>query len=228
VDDHQDQESEDSIPEEKRKTHRRWPTVVALSALTVAALLILGLGFAAPAVVKEYSKEALVFEPTSVSIESFTSTGVQARFQGDFTLDASRVERKSVRDLGRIGTWIAREVETEESEIQVYLPEYGNILLGTATLPPIKVNIRDGHVNRIDILSDVKPGDFVEIRRVANDWLSGQLGQLRVQGMTTVDLKSGLFSLGSQTISESMVLQGQSLCIFPPPERVNTRDYLTD
>ncbi|KAK2763964.1 hypothetical protein FQN54_009583 [Arachnomyces sp. PD_36] len=217
VDDSQEQtESEDnSIPEEKKKSHRRWPTIVALSALTVAALLILGLGFAGPAVVKEYSKEALVFEPTQVSIESFTPTGVQARFRGDFMLDASRVQRKPVRDLGRAGTWIAREVETEESEIQVYLPEYGNILLGTATLPRIKVNIRDGHVNHIDILSDVRPGDFVEIRRVANDWLGGQLGQLQVKGIATVGLKSGLFSLGSQTISEALVLQDQDLPDFP-------------
>lgn len=218
VDDREDRtESEDSIPEEKRRSNRRWPTIVALSVLTFAALLILGLGFAGPAIVKEYSKEALVFEPTNISIDSFTATGVQARFQGVFMLDASRVQRKPVRDLGRAGTWIAREIETEESEVQVYLPEYGNILLGTATLPRIKVNIRDGHVNHIDFLSDIQPGDFLEIRRVANDWLGGQLGQLRVKGMATFGLKSGLFSLGSQTISELLVLQGQSLCSLSTP-----------
>lgn len=224
VEDAQDQtESENSIPVEKRKSPRRWPTIVALSALTLAALLILGLGFAGPALVKEYSKEALVFEPTNISIESFTATGVQARFQGDFVLDASRVLRKPVRDFGRMGTWIAREIETEESEIKVYLPEYDNILVGTATLPSIKVNIRDGHVNHIEFLSDLQPGQFVEIRQVANDWLSGELGQLRVKGMATVGLKSGLFSLGAQTISESLLLQGQSLCRLSTPESLLVR-----
>ena len=231
VEDRQEQDgasSSSSIPEEKRKNRWRWSTRVALTTLTFAAILILGLGFAAPAIVKEYSKEALVFEPTGISIESFTPTGVQARVKGTFVLDASRVQRKPVRDLGRVGTWIAREVETHESELQVYLPEYGNILLGTATLPPIKVNIRDGHVNLIDFISDVKAGDFVEIRKVANDWLDGNLGQLRVKGMADLSLKSGLFSLGSQSISESLVLQGQSLCslsVFPEEEDCWRVDY---
>ena len=209
---HQDQaESEDGIPKEKRNVPRRWPTILALSVLTLAALLILALGFAGPALVKEYSKEALVFQPTNISIESFTSTGVQARVQGDFVLDATRVLRKPVRDFGRAGTWIAREIETEETEVKFHLPEYDNILVGTATLPPIKVNIRDGHVNHIDFLSHLQPEDFAEIRHVANDWLGGKLGQLQVEGMVTVGIKSGWFSFGSQTISESLLLQGQSL-----------------
>lgn len=227
-DPHDQTESGNNIPEGKRNGQQRWPTIVALSALTLAALLILSLGFAGPALVKEYSKEALVFEPTNISIESFTATGVQARFQGDFVLDASRVQRKPVRDFGRIGTWIAREIETEESEIKVYLPDYDNILVGTATLPPIKVNIRAGHVNHIDFVSDLQPGQLVEIRQVANDWLSGQLEQLRVEGMTTVDLKSGWFSLGAQTISESLLLQGQSLCRLSTPERLHVRKLRTD
>lgn len=198
-------------PDGKGKSGHRWATIIALSTLCALVIAILGLGFAAPAVVEEYAKEAVVFEPTKLSIDSFTTTGVRARVQGTFTLDASRVQKKAVRDLGKAGTFIAREVETGESEVKVYLPEYDNLLLGTAKVPAIKVNIRNGHTNYIDFASDLEPGRFEGIRKIANDWLDGRLGRLEVKGIATVDVKSGIFKLGSQTISQSMVFEGQLL-----------------
>ena len=172
-------------------------------------IAILGLCFAAPAVVEEYAKEAIVFEPTNLSIDSFTTTGVKARIQGDFKLDGSRVHRKSVRDLGRAGTWIARAVESKQSYVEVYLPEYGGILLGTATVPPIVVNIRDGVTTHVDFLADLSAGDLDGLRRMANEWLEGRIGSLSVRGVADVPLKSGLFGLGTQTISETVVFRGK-------------------
>lgn len=125
---------------------------------------ILCLGFAAPAIVEEYAQQAVVFEPTKLSIDSFTAKGVKARIQGTFTLDASRVQKKSIADIGRLGTWIAREVETRESDVKVYLPEYDNVLMGIAIIPPLKVNIRNNNVNNIDFLTDLEPGDVNGIR----------------------------------------------------------------
>lgn len=193
----------------KGKRGRRWPTIIALTLLCLIITVILGLGFAAPAVVEEYAKEAVVFEPTDLSIHSFTSSGVKARIQGDFTLDASRVHKKPVRDLGRFGTWIARAVEIKQSTVKVYLPEYGNVLLGTADVPRVVVDIRNGHTTHVDFLSDLVAGDIDGIRRIASDWFEGRLGQLRVQGIAEVGLKSGLFSLGTQKISQSLVLKGR-------------------
>lgn len=194
---------------------RKWATIVSLTLLSLVFITILGLGFAAPAVVEEYAKQAMVFEPTDLSIDSFTPTGVRARIRGDFTLDGSRVHKKPVRDLGRAGTWIARAVESRKSTVKVYLPEYDDLLLGTAEVPPIKVDIRDGHTTHIDFKTDLEAGDLDGIRRIANDWLDGRLGQLRVQGKAEVGLKSGLFSLGTQSISQSLLFEGQSLyCPF--------------
>ena len=190
------------------KGQRRWATLISLSVLSVLVIAILGLGFAAPAVVEEYGKEALVLEPTSLSIDSFTATGVRARIQGGFVLDSSRVHKKPVRDLGRAGTWIARQVESGESEVKVYLPEYGNLLVGTAKVPPIKVDIRDGHYNHLDFLTDLEPGDVKGLRRIANDWLDGRLGSLAVKGIASVPLKSGIFKLGTQSVSQSMSFKG--------------------
>lgn len=193
------------------KGQRRWATIVSLSILSTLVIAVLCLGFAAPAIVEEYAKEALVLEPTSLSIDSFTATGVRARIQGDFVLDGSRVQKKSVRDLGRVGTWIAKEVESEESMVKAYLPEYSNLLLGTAIVPPIKASVQDGHYTHFDFLADLEPGDVDGIRRIAKDWLDGRLGSLVVKGVSSVALKSGIFKLGTHTLSQSILFQGEPL-----------------
>ena len=193
------------------KRGRRWPTVIAISFLGLVAIAILTGAFLAPAAVEEYAKEALVIEPTNLSIDSFTDTGVRARVQANFRRDASRVKNKDVRNVGRFGTWLAREIETKESKVQVYLPELGNILLGTAAIPRIVVDIRNGHTTGIDFLTDLEPGDIERLRQVANDWLEGRLPKVRVLGKANVGLKSGLISLGTQSIAESLEFEGQSL-----------------
>ena len=193
-----------------KRSPRRWPSIIAFSFLTALILVILGLGFAGPAAVEEYVKEATVFEPTALSIDSFTSSGVRARIQGDFKLDGSRVHKKSVRDLGRAGTWIARAVESKQSEVQVYLPEYGNLLLGIAIVPPIVVSIRDGVTTHVDFVTDLIAGEDLDgLRRIANDWLDGRIGRLSVRGFANVPLKSGIFALGEQTLSQTMVFEGK-------------------
>lgn len=192
----------------KGNRSRRWPTIVALTFLGLVIVVILCLGFAAPAVVEEYAKQAMVFEPTALSVDSFTSTGVRARIQGNFTLDGSRVERKAVRDLGRAGTWLARAVESKRSKVQVYLPEFDELLLGAADVPPVVVDVRDGHTTHIDFLSDLAAGDLDGIRRMANDWIDGRISHLSVKGVADVPLKSGIFSLGTQSLAQTIVFSG--------------------
>lgn len=200
-------------PKKKRKN---WPIIIAIVLLFLLVVTILGLGFAAPAVVKEYAKEAIVFEPTDLSVDSFTSTGLKVRVQGNFLLNASKVQKKPVRDLGRFVTWIMRAVKSRPSNLRVYMPEYGNILLGVAVIPSITVDVRNGHTTHVDFLSDLVPGDIDGIRQIANDWLQGRLGQIRVKGVVELILSSGIFSLGKSTLSESLVLQGQrSLAPLP-------------
>lgn len=198
-------------PSTSKKSARRWPTVVAVTTLAFLVIAIIAGAFFVPAVVEEYAKEALVIEPTSLSIDGFTTTGVTARVQAVFMMDASRVKNKHVRNLGRFGTWLAREIETKQSKVEVYLPEYDNILIGTAVIPRIVVDIRNGHGTGIDFLTDLAPGDLDGIRRVANLWLDGHLDKVRVLGKANVGLKSGLIPLGTQSIVESLVFEGQSL-----------------
>lgn len=194
---------------------RRWPSILALLILCLVAILIMIFAFFAPSVVEQYAQQAVVFEPTSLSIDSFTSTGVKARIQGDFTMDASRVKKKPVRDLGRFATWIASKAESGQSEVEVSLPEYGNVVLGTAKIPGIVVDIRNGHRTHVDFLSDLEPGNKDGIRRIANDWIDGRLGQLRILGKATVPVKSGLFSFGTQKISHEVLFAHDEVPTIP-------------
>ncbi|RDW60788.1 hypothetical protein BP6252_12171 [Coleophoma cylindrospora] len=197
------------------KGGRRWPTMIAVGTLGLVVVGILIGAFCAPAIVEEYAKESLVIEPTNLSIHSFTTTGVRARVQANFKLDASRVKSGTIRKLGRLGTWVAKEVESKEALVEVYLPEYGNVLIGTAVVPGIVVNIRDGRTTQIDFLTDLAPGDMDGVLRIANDWLEGRLDQIRILGKTDVVLKSGLIPLGSQKISESLVFEGNDIPAIP-------------
>lgn len=199
----------------KQNGARRWPSLVALLLLCLLVLLIIVLGFLGPAIVEDYAMQAATFEPTSLSIDSFTSTGVRARIQGNFKMDANKVKKKPVRDLGRFGTWIAREVESGASEVEVMLPAYGNVLLGTAHVPRIKVDVRNGHTTQVDFVSDLMPGNFEGIRRIAKDWIDGKLDSLRVEGRATVPLKSGIFSFGKQTISQSLHFRNKDVPAMP-------------
>ncbi|TVY73459.1 hypothetical protein LSUE1_G003340 [Lachnellula suecica] len=197
------------------KGKRRWPTIIAITFLGLIAVAIILGAFFAPAVVEEYAKEALVIEPTNLSIDSFTATGVTARIQANFRMDASRVKNKDVRNIGRFGTWIARKVETKETKVEVYLPELGGILIGTAAVPRVVVDIRNGYTTGIDFLTNLEPGNIEDLRQVANDWLDGHLGSVRVLSKANVGIKSGLFSLGTQSISESFQFEGNDLPTIP-------------
>ena len=173
------------------------------------------LGFLATEGIDEYAMQAAVFTPTKLSLDGLTDHGAKVVVEGDFRMDASRVERQSVRNLGRFGTWIAREAETGPTSVQVYLPEYGNILVGTANVPGIKVNVRNGHTTHISIVATVEPGSPDGIRNIANDWIEGRLGQITLKGKAEVPVKSGLINIGRQTVEQSLTFKGNDLPTIP-------------
>lgn len=188
----------------------RWPSIIALSLLSLAVLLILLGGYFAPQAVQEYSTQAANFKPTKLSIESFTDKGVVARIQGEFTIDASRVGRTSIRNFGRFATYIASEAETGDAEFEANLPERDGMILGTAKIPPIKVGVQNGDITFVDVLTKVKPGSSTGLKQIASDWIDGRLGQLRVQALAEVPLKTGIINLGKQSISQSLNFEGMA------------------
>lgn len=194
-----------------KKRSVRWPSVIAMIVLASLTLAVMIFAFIVPTALEEYAKEAVVVEPTNLSLESITSNGIRARVQANFRLDAQRVANEQVRRIGRAVTWVARELGTGETKIRVYLPEYNNILLGTADVPPLSVCIVDGYNNEVDFVADLTPGDADGIRTIANEWLKGKLDSVRIQGQADVQVSSGIIPLGTHSIVESMTFEGQSL-----------------
>jgi hypothetical protein len=207
--------SDSSSGLKKSSWRRRWPSILALVILCLVVLLIIIFAFLAPSVVERYAQQAVVFEPTSLSIDSFTADGVRARVQGDFFLDAKRVKDSTTRNLGRFGTAIARYAESGESEVEVSLPEYGNVVLGTAQVPKVVVDVRNGHTTHVDFLADVEPGEKEGLRRIANDWIEGRLGRLRILGKAKVPLRSGLLWFGKQDVKKEVVFEENDVPAIP-------------
>ncbi|KAK4895167.1 hypothetical protein LTR27_006776 [Elasticomyces elasticus] len=199
----------------KGKKKRRWPSILALAILCILVICIIVFAFLAPSITESYAQQAAVFKPLELSIDSFTTHGVKARVKGHFYMDARRVEKKSVRDLGRFFTYIANQAETGESEVEVSLPEYGNLVLGTARVPAVWVSIRNGHTTMVDVVADLRPGDVGGIRKVAEDFIRGRLGQVRVLGKADVPIKSGLISLGKQRLVQEMIFAGKDIPKLP-------------
>ncbi|KXX81205.1 hypothetical protein MMYC01_201399 [Madurella mycetomatis] len=193
----------------------RWPSVIAMMTLASLALAVMVVAFFVPAVVEEYAKQATVIEPTNLSLVSITSNGVRARIQANFRLDAQRVGNEHVRRVGKAATWLVGELGTEETKINVYLPEYDNILLGTASVPPLTVRIADGHNNAVDFVADLVPGDAEGIRAIANEWLEGKLDIVRIRGQADIQLKAGIIPLGTHSVVESLTFEANKLPRLP-------------
>lgn len=194
----------------KAKT-TRWPSIIAMMVMSLFAVTVMFSVFFLPVAVEEYAKQAIVLEPTNLSLESITANGVRARIQANFRLDGQRVGNEHVRRVGKATTWLVGSLATEETKINVYLPEYDNILLGTAAIPPLIVSIADGHNNAVDFVANLVPGDAAGIQMVANLWLEGRLETVRVLGKADVQLKAGVIPLGTHSIAESLSFEGQYL-----------------
>ncbi|KAM0338254.1 hypothetical protein ACHAPU_011379 [Fusarium lateritium] len=197
------------------KSSWRWPSIIAIVILGFIVILIIVLGFLIPPAVKEYAEKAAVVEPTNLSIENITSDGIRARIRANVYLDESRVDNKNSRRIGKAVTGIMRKLETKETTVNVYLPDYADALAGTAVIPPLVVDVVSGHMNEMDFVAEVNPGDPEHIRKIANDWLDGKLKQLKVVGKTKIHLQSGVFPLGSHDVAESMVFEANEIPSMP-------------
>ncbi|KAF5575578.1 hypothetical protein FPCIR_13100 [Fusarium pseudocircinatum] len=208
----------------------RWPSIIAMALLGIIVILIIILGFLVPPAVKEYAEKAAVLEPTNLSIENITSDGIRARIRANVYLDGSRVDNKNSRRIGKAVTGIMRKLETKETTVNVYLPDYADALAGTAVIPPLVVDVVNGHTNELDFVADVNPGDAEHIRKIANDWLEGSLKQLKVVGKTKVHLKSGIIPLGAHDVAESMVFEANEIPSMPNYniERMDLHDRPVD
>ncbi len=179
--------------------------------LCSAFLVVVVCAFIVPATVEEYGKRAIIIEPKGMSIDGFTRSGVRARVQAEFHVDADRCENRAMRTIGRLGMYLVHMVESDPTDVYVYLPEYDNLHVGTAKVPKMTASVRNGEVTHLDFLTDVSPGKITDIQRIADDWLKGRMGQLTVRGKADVPIKRGWIPLGTSSLAPTIVLEGQLL-----------------
>ncbi|KAM5351998.1 hypothetical protein ACJ41O_004721 [Fusarium nematophilum] len=212
------------------KSPWRWPSIIAMAILGILVILIIILGFLVPPAVKEYAEKAAVLEPTNLSIENITSDGIRARIRANVYLDGSRVDNLNSRRIGKAVTSVMRKLETKETTVRVYLPDYNGALAGSAVVPPLIIDVVDGHINELDFVADINPGGAEDIRKIANDWLDGKLKQLKVLGKTQINLKSGFLPLGAHDVAEPMVFEANKIPSMPDYkiERLDLHDRPVD
>lgn len=198
-------------PTKSKKKAKRWPSLIAMLLLGGVFIAVIVLGFLVPPAVQTYIEKAVVLEPTALSLDSISFTGIRARIQGNFRMDAGRVQDDTARRIGRIAMSLMRTVGAESTHIKLYAPAYGDAMVGSAVVPPVDLNLLDGHNTFIDVVADLQLGDNASIKKIVNDWLTGKISELEVKTATALQLKSGIIPLGTHDIVESMVLEGQDL-----------------
>lgn len=191
-----------------KRRYPRWPSLIALLLLCTLAVFIMLLAFFVPDAMEKYALQATTLDIKSV-VPEFTDKGAKARIRCAFSMQGGKVENKNIRNLGVLGTWIAREVESKESTVEVTLPDYGNAVLGTAVVPPLKVSIVNGKTTDLDFNTDlIPPTDVSPLRELFDDWVRGGLDSVNVAGKVRIALKSGILSLPTSSIYHIISISG--------------------
>ncbi|KAI0999603.1 hypothetical protein K3495_g8596 [Podosphaera aphanis] len=201
--------------DKRKKCLIRWPTITAIVFLGLLTVMVMFGVFIAPATIKIYANEALSIEPSRLTINSVTDSGVTAHVQAEVKINASRVQDRHVRDIGRLGTWVARKIEVQGSNVDMFLPEFGNMFIGTVMIPSVVLDVRNNHNTKLDFSVGIDLGDIAGLQRFVRDAVRGRLNQVRILGKAKVSLKSGIISLGTQSISKMMIFQGGDMLKIP-------------
>ena len=205
-----------TAPSHKSSKTRRWSaSLAALLLLSLLMVLIMLFGFFVPEVMEEYAVQAATFSIDGVEPE-LTPDGARARIRGSFAMSSANVKSGHVRNLGVLGTWITRHVQTSETKVEVRLPDYKNALVGNAVVPPIKVSIVDGQTTDFDFEMELIPPSSIEaLRAVADDWLFNKLHHLRVAGAAKVKLRSGILLLPPTMIHQTIEIEESKIPALP-------------
>ncbi|KAF3936429.1 hypothetical protein ABW19_dt0204158 [Dactylella cylindrospora] len=181
--------------------------IISLVLLCSLTIMILLFGFMAPEAAQEYAKKATDIKLNSLSVDSFTPKGIRVRLQAQIRIDSTKSGNGLLQAFGVLAGSVARKVKVGSSEVTLYVPDYPDGLLGTATYPDVVIDLRDGHTTDIDILVDVVPGNLQGIKPVVDDYLAGKIHSLRIEGESDIPLQTGILPLGTHKIVQDIILK---------------------
>lgn len=150
----------------------------------------------------------MAFDINSIGVDSFTDKGVKLAVQAKINVDARRVKSWGVRTLGKIGTYVVGHVTVKEFDVRARLPDYDNAVVGTARVPGMTIDIRNGHTTSLNFVTDTQPGSVDTIRLLANDYLSGDLSSIKVMGEVDLRIRKWFLSVNPGRMTREIVLEG--------------------
>jgi len=192
-----------------RSSKRSWWTIVSITILLIITINIIVFAFVMPSAAQTYAGQATTYSLRNIEVQEFTDTGVIATAQVNITIDASRVSSNGIRNLGLFITKIFKHVYTEPCVVSVLLPQYNGAQVALVALPALKVDVRNQHVNILDIVSNVTITNEPLAVQLASDLLAGRRKEIETIGETDVHIRAGIIPLGRHHVRQQVIIQGR-------------------
>jgi len=198
--------------------------------LTFGTIAIIILSFVLPDALEQYALQAAQFYPSGVVVlppesahalgplgskasasdDPKTAGSLRLRVTGNFSLDSSRVKQPFIRAIGRFATALGHRAETGATVANITLPDYdGDNIVASATVAPIRLDIRSGRMNQVEALVDVAPPVNADvIKDLLQDVIQHGVRRATVGALVSTSIKSGVFSLGRVSFSHILLLTG--------------------
>jgi flagellar basal body-associated protein FliL len=192
-----------------RTPKKSWWTIISIAVLLVITVNIIVFAFVIPSAAQSYATQATTYSLQNIEVQSYTDDGVIAKAQVNVTIDASRVPSKGIRNLGLFTTNIFKHVYTQPCLVAVLLPQYNGAQVALVALPALRFDIRNKHVNLLDIVSNVTITDNSLAIQLAGDFLAGRRQEIQTIGETDVHIKAGIIPLGRHHVRQQVIIQGR-------------------
>src|SRR5271170_3807130 len=192
-----------------RTPKKSWWTIVSIAILLVITVNIIVFAFVIPSAAQSYATQATTYSLQNIEVQSYTDDGVIAKAQVNVTIDASRVPSKVIRNLGLFTTNLFKHVYTQPCLVAVLLPQYNGAQVALVALPALQFDVRNKHVNLLDIVSNVTITDNSLAIQLAGDFLAGRRQEIQTIGETDVHIKAGIIPLGRHHIRQQVIIQGR-------------------
>jgi hypothetical protein len=188
---------------------RSWWTILSIIILLIITVNIIIFAFLVPSSTQSYATQATTYSLQNVEVEDYTDTGFVATAQVNVTIDASRVSSKGTRNLGLFATSIFKHVYTEPCNVTILLPQYNGVQVAFANLPALTLDVRNQHVNLLNITSNVTITDEAVAVQLVGDYLAGRRHEIETIGETDIHIKAGIIPLGRHHVRQEIVVRGR-------------------
>jgi hypothetical protein len=185
---------------------RPWWSIIAIVVLLVLTVNIIVFAFVVPNAAENYASQASTYSLHNIQIQNITDTEVIIKVQANITLDASRVNSSSVRRTGLFASNFFQHVYTKPCDVALRLPKYGGAQVGLLWLPALALDIRNRHINLLNITSNFTITDESLAIQLASEYASGKSGEIRAIGDTNVSIRAGIVPLGTHHVEHELVL----------------------